>query len=1033
MELYPRNKSQSLDRALFRKPTSEYRGAPFWAWNNKLNLEQLLRQIGYFQEMGFGGFHMHARTGLDTHYLGPEFLEAVVMCVEEARARGMLAWLYDEDRWPSGFGGGFATRDSRFRAKHLLFTPMPYNGTSCEPPNVSAALAVRMENGTLLARYEVALENGCLARYRRLLDGEEAQPAAGATLWYAYIETAGAIPVFNNQTYVDTLSKEATERFIEVTHERYAAKVGGSFGSTIPAIFTDEPQFVHKQCLERSHDLRDLCIPWTDDLLDTYRQAYDSQSLEEHLPELFWELPGGASSQVRYRYHDHVCERFARAFADTLGDWCRRHGIALTGHVMEEFTLEGQTVAVGEAMRHYRSFGIPGIDMLCDAHEYTTAKQAQSVARQYGRPGVMSELYGVTNWDFSFAGHKAQGDWQAALGVTVRVPHLAWVSMQGEAKRDYPASIQYQSPWFREYPLVEDHFSRLNVVLTRGRPRVRVGVVHPIESYWLLFGPLDATAAARREMERSFADLTRWLLFGLVDFDFVSEALLPSLSPLQEGPSLQVGEMRYDAVVVPPLRTIRLTTLERLESLVRAGGTVIFAGDPPALVDALPSERALELARRCGTLPFARDELLGVLAPYRGLEVQLAGGEQADPILHQVRDDGDNRYVFLCNTDRLQPREGAQVMLRGDWRVTRLDTLTGRQTLLASRREGDNTVVPWDFSAHGSLLLMLESGWRAGGARAMSRRWTDLSRLEAPVSVSLHEPNVLPLDQAAWRLDDEAWQEREEALRIGDLLRGRFGLPLELGEIAQPWTQLEEPPTLGWLSLKYDVQCDVGVAQPSLALEDAAQTEIYVDGSRVPSDVRGWWVDESIQMVRLPALSAGRHEIVLVMPYTRRTSVEWCYLLGDFGVRVAGREARIVAPVRTLQWGDWTQQGLPFYAGNVTYRCAVEGSGRKLVLHVPHFRAPLLAVDLDGRPVGKVAFAPFRVELGTLENGTHRLDITAYGNRINAFGPLHNADKDYCWFGPPAWRTFGRAWTYEYQLKPMGLLAAPALQVPARR
>ena len=72
-------------------------------------------------------------------------------------------------------------------------------------------------------------------------------------------------------------------------------------------------------------------------------------------------------------------------------------------------------------------------------------RQAQLTAQadEFGREAVLSELYGVTNWDFNFLGHKAQGDWQAALGVTVRVPHLAWVSMAGESKRDYPAPLSY--------------------------------------------------------------------------------------------------------------------------------------------------------------------------------------------------------------------------------------------------------------------------------------------------------------------------------------------------------------------------------------------------------------------------------------------------------------------------------------------------------------------------------------------------------------------------------------------------------------
>ena len=38
----------------------------------------------------------------------------------------------------------------------------------------------------------------------------------------------------------------------------------------------------------------------------------------KHLPELFWELPGDAVSRIRYEYHDHIAERFAEAFADTV-------------------------------------------------------------------------------------------------------------------------------------------------------------------------------------------------------------------------------------------------------------------------------------------------------------------------------------------------------------------------------------------------------------------------------------------------------------------------------------------------------------------------------------------------------------------------------------------------------------------------------------------------------------------------------------------------------------------------------------------
>jgi len=69
---YPKS-SKIFSHELFRNPTSEYRGCPFWAWNTKLDKDQLLRQIDNFKAMGMGGFHMHVRTGLDTEYMGSEY------------------------------------------------------------------------------------------------------------------------------------------------------------------------------------------------------------------------------------------------------------------------------------------------------------------------------------------------------------------------------------------------------------------------------------------------------------------------------------------------------------------------------------------------------------------------------------------------------------------------------------------------------------------------------------------------------------------------------------------------------------------------------------------------------------------------------------------------------------------------------------------------------------------------------------------------------------------------------------------------
>ena len=128
--LYPKNRSEKLDPSLFENPTSEYRCTPFWAWNCELDESELLRQIDVMKEMGMGGFHMHTRVGMSTTYLSDEYMHFIKSCADKAKRENMLAWLYDEDKWPSGFGGGYVTKKKENRQKHLLLTAKPYTERS---------------------------------------------------------------------------------------------------------------------------------------------------------------------------------------------------------------------------------------------------------------------------------------------------------------------------------------------------------------------------------------------------------------------------------------------------------------------------------------------------------------------------------------------------------------------------------------------------------------------------------------------------------------------------------------------------------------------------------------------------------------------------------------------------------------------------------------------------------------------------------------------------------------------------------------
>ena len=72
-------------KGLVENPPKEYRSAPFWGWNDRLQKENLGEQIEGFKKAGMGGFFIHSREGLETEYLSTEWMEAVKFCVDKAR------------------------------------------------------------------------------------------------------------------------------------------------------------------------------------------------------------------------------------------------------------------------------------------------------------------------------------------------------------------------------------------------------------------------------------------------------------------------------------------------------------------------------------------------------------------------------------------------------------------------------------------------------------------------------------------------------------------------------------------------------------------------------------------------------------------------------------------------------------------------------------------------------------------------------------------------------------------------------------
>lgn len=1018
--MFYKSKNEKMEQAIFENPPVQYRGAPFWAWNTVLDKEELIWQIDRLKEMGFGGFFMHSRSGMSTEYLSKAFMDLVHACVDHAKEIGMLSYLYDEDRWPSGFAGGYVTRNSEYRQK-----------TICLSQNVPDKMKKRFEkddrNPRLLAVYDIQFDrNDRLEAYRVIAQDEKAE----GEKWYLYTMQKPLTGYHNGYTYLDTMNSEAVDKFIEITYEAYKREVGDEFGKNVPAVFTDEPQYAVIDMKAYARDGQDAEFPWTQTFRETFNERFGYDILE-HIPELIWNQKDDVPSEARYHYYVHASELLAASYNDRIGKWCQKNGIAFTGHVLKEDSLYSQMSAVGEAMRQYREYTIPGVDMLCNERNFSTVKQAQSVAHQYGREGVTSELYGVTGWDFDFRGHKFQGDWQAALGVTFRVPHLAWVSMRGSAKRDYPASIGYQSSWFREYGFIEDHFARVNTALTRGMPDVKVALLHPIESAWITWGVREHTSTAGNAMEAQFQNVVQWLLRGQIDFDFISESLLPEIYD-GSADGFQVGKMNYQAVFVLPLITIRATTLNALTEFMAKGGKVIVSGNVPACVDGKVSDKAKELYKLALKVTFSELDVLSALEEEREIIIYSQSGQRKRDLIYNMRIEGEDRWLFIAHCDPQTRLDGMdcscdniRIIIKGSYKPVLYDTLEGSIRNVPYDLKNGNTVFSVPCYALDSFLFQL-SPVSISGSEIFKPVVQKEEAIEVPdfVEYERSEPNVMVLDLCEWSMDGENWQPREEILRIDKIIRRELHWPMANGEDVQPWCIPQKEPAV-FVYLRFEVESDLEV--PCL-LGYERMNGLWLNRQQVDSRKTGYYVDKAIHTIRLPKLQKGRNEIVMRVPVSERISIENFYLLGDFGVRVAGSSAVITEASRELAFGSITGQGMPFYGAEITYRIPFNCRNGQLKVTTDYYNGALIRARMDGREAGRIVLPPYTLTVPDVSEGEHLLELTLYASRINTFGALHMCTP-VTWKGPNMWYLERNGWAYEYQLTDAGIMKKPVLTI----
>ncbi len=546
---------------LLQTPPADCRPAMFWLMKGPLTLERIRDQIQQMADHGCGGFFLHPMgedfrlgdfiSGIEPPYLSNEYFELIRVAVEEADELGLFAWLYDEGGWPSGNARGkVLDGHDEFRSKVL--------GIGGE--------------GEIVAEVPVGQRNLLFT----LNDVDEA---------------------------VDHLNPDATQRFIELTHERYAEAVGEHFGGTVPGIFTDETSVPGEVGSNR--------IPWTGRMLEEFeaRRGFD---LRPWLPVLFSDHALGFTlsehfseediAAVRCEFNELWTDLFQESYFEPINQWCADHDLIHTGHVGGEDNLPDHRRGFGQFFKTAGSLHAPGIDAIWrqifpgqDNFGFPQFATSALAHRGYDeddgsdwRNLTLSETFAVYGYSLTPEQMRWVADYQFLRGINYMCPMALYSHTDGGHWIGTMSHLGEGNPLWDGFATFADHCAVMSAAVRNSEPMVDVAVYYPIEATWV-------GEEARQAAWDSLRAVTDALNSQQVAFDFIDAKTLAA-GEVSDGYLATPGQL-YGAVIVPETPVMPVDALEALGALRRSGGRIAFCGEPPSMAANFDATDAFEQVR----------------------------------------------------------------------------------------------------------------------------------------------------------------------------------------------------------------------------------------------------------------------------------------------------------------------------------------------------------------------------------------------------------------------------------------------------
>lgn len=602
--------------SLFQDTPSGFRPWVRWWWNgDKVNREELLRELRLLKEAGIGGVEINPiQFPIDTDdlgiaslpWLGPDWIATLGYVLDSARSLGLACDLLVGSGWP--FGAEYLEDGQRSQimitVARILQGPLDYETSLFDlfkeaDPAITSPFAGRIM--TMRAIKLVPFELEHLDQVRDLSDQIDKgriklHIGAGKYVLYGLVHVSGFMQVINgapgaNGPVLNHYDRTAVQRYLDHMSGSLQGTLGPLSGG-IRALFADSLELEGANwCSDMEEEFNKrrgyALMPFLPFILfkigsmgNTYDYSYGasfSPALEEQL------------CRVRYDFNRTLSELLTERFVQPFQAWCSKNGVKsrMQAYGRGYLPVEGSFGVDIPECETWVQYGLGHKMSDSPYHEgraYTIVnKYVSSAARLQGKRLVnceeLTNIYRVFNTTLEIC--KLAGDQSFISGATQAVFHGFGYS---PPEAPFPGWVRYgtylneRNPWWPHFRKFVDYKARLSAVFQQGELFADVALLSATPDLWSLYG------AQNNPFPFTVYPTYGPLIWEAIHHngggcDYVSENIIRQ-AKVEDG-LMYYGPRAYKTIFLIGVERMEPATAERLYQFVASGGRIFCIGRYP--------------------------------------------------------------------------------------------------------------------------------------------------------------------------------------------------------------------------------------------------------------------------------------------------------------------------------------------------------------------------------------------------------------------------------------------------------------------